>query len=109
MNPVLADSFTLSSRADLADVTISFARHTVLIDARARFAESKWATSVSRERSASCCECECDGEPAGDRDPRLPSAGEDDIVVDSLQKFKFVLGPGNGIFRSDQSQMLTGY
>lgn len=31
-NPVRADNLTLSSNADRAEVTISFARHTVEID-----------------------------------------------------------------------------
>lgn len=61
---VRADSLTLSSRADLADVTISFALHTVLIDASDRFDASRYETRVSRAMSVSSCEWdwELDGE-----------------------------------------------
>ena len=59
--PVFADSFTLSSKDDRADVTISFARQTVLIDDRERFEARRWVTKASRGISLGW-DWEADGE-----------------------------------------------
>jgi hypothetical protein len=52
-NPVRALNTTLSSKAARAEVTISFARHTVLIEERERLDARRWDTRVSR--GMSCC------------------------------------------------------
>src|SRR5438046_1305527 len=46
-NVLRLDSTTHSSRCDLADVTISLARHTLWMLERERFADSRCATRVS--------------------------------------------------------------
>lgn len=57
-------------------MTISFARHTVLIDDRERLDARRWETRVSREMSWR----EWDWEADGERDARLRSSGDVDIV-----------------------------
>jgi phosphohistidine phosphatase SixA len=78
-NPVLALKTTLCSSAARADVTISFARHTVLIEDKERFEARRWNTRVSRVMS--CCAIERDWELDGESEAweRL-MGGEADMV-----------------------------
>lgn len=77
--PVRPDKTDDSSRAVRAELTISLARQTALIDDRERFEARRWDTSVSREMSL--CTMELDCEADGESEAWLWVKGEVDILA----------------------------
>jgi hypothetical protein len=85
-NPVRALSTTLSSSAARADVTISFARHTVLIEDKERFEAKRCDTRVSR--GMSCCAIERDWELDGESEALLRlMGGEADMLETMIYRY----------------------
>lgn len=81
-NPVRAPNTTLSSNAERADVTISLARHTVLIDDNDLLLASRCVTRASRDISWCAMELDCDC--GGDSEARLVFGEEIDIMSDVI-------------------------
>lgn len=84
-NPVLALKTTLSSSAARAHVTISFARHTVLIEDKERFEARRWDTRVSR--GMSCCGIERDWELDGESEAWERLMGGEADMVETMMCF----------------------
>jgi hypothetical protein len=84
--PVRALRTTLSSSAARAEVTISFARHTVLIEERERLEASRCDTSVSREMS--CCTVDRDWDLEEESEAWLRLAGGEADMVKAIRMYQ---------------------
>jgi hypothetical protein len=80
--PVRALKTTLSSSAARAEVTISFARHTVLIEDKERFEARRCDTRVSR--GMSCCATDRDGDLDEESEAWLREVGGQFDIVDAV-------------------------
>ena len=79
--PVLAERTDDSSRAERAELTISLARQTELMDDRERLDARRWNTRVSRDTSLCAIELDCEAD--GESEAWLRLIDEDDIMAGS--------------------------
>jgi hypothetical protein len=85
--PVRALKTTLSSSAARAEVTISFARHTVLMEDRERLEARRCDTRVSR--GMSCCAMDRDCDLDEESEAWLREIGGEFDIVDNIMVFSY--------------------
>ena len=85
--PVRALKTTLSSSAARAEVTISFARHTVLIEDKERLEARRCDTRVSRGLSCRAMDRDCDLDE--ESEAWLREIGGEFDIVDTVMAFSY--------------------